>query len=152
MNDNYFMRLAILQAKKAFLKGEVPVGAILVLKNKIIASSHNKIESLRDPTAHAEILCLKDGAKYFNNWRLLKTTLYSTLEPCSMCAGAMILARIERLVWAAEDFRCGANGSWVNILDKKHDIHNIKITKGVLKEQSSNLLKNFFLKVRKVLN
>lgn len=146
--DEFFMQEALCEAKKAFEKNEVPVGAVLVYQNKIIAKAHNQVESLQDATAHAELLCLKQGAKVLGNWRLLKTTLYCTLEPCSMCAGAMILSRIQRLVWAAPDLRHGADGSLFQILNKDHPVHQIIVERNVLKEPSSSLLKEFFKKQR----
>ncbi len=138
------MREALEEAKKGALQGEVPVGAVLVHENKIIARAHNRVEELGDATAHAEVLCLKEGAKALCNWRLLDTTLYCTLEPCSMCAGAMILARVGTLVWGAPDHRHGAHGSWVDLLGRPHPIHQLEVRRGVLWEESGALLKEFF--------
>lgn len=147
--DNFFMLEALKEAKKAYDADEVPVGAVLVFENKIIARGHNQVESLKDATAHAEILCLTSGSAYFNNWRLNNTTLYCTLEPCIMCAGAIINARVERLVWAAKDVRMGANGSFINVFDKTHPIHNLIITNGILENLASELMKRFFQEKRK---
>lgn len=147
--DFFFMDLALKEAKKAFDSQEVPVGAVLVHEDKVICSAYNQIESLQDPTAHAEILCLREGAKLLKNWRLIGATLYITLEPCSMCLGAMFLARISRIVYAAPDIRHGACGSWVNLLETKHPIHQLEVTKNVLQEQSSELLVQFFRERRK---
>ncbi len=108
--DQRFLGEAYKEAKKAFEKGEVPVGAVLVHEQKIIARAHNQVEMLQDATAHAEMLCLTMGASSLGNWRLLDTTLYCTIEPCSMCAGAMFLSRIKRLVWGAKDIRQGPMG------------------------------------------
>ncbi len=138
------MREALLEAEKAFAKGEVPVGAVLVHQGEIIARAHNLVESLRDATAHAEMLCLKMGAEVLENWRLVGATLYCTLEPCPMCAGAMIHSRLERLVWGAPDLRCGAHGSWVNILDAGHPIHQPQVASGVLAEECGVLMRTFF--------
>ncbi len=147
-SDQFFMQEALCEARKAFEKNEVPVGAVLVYQNKIIAWAHNQVETLQDAAAHAELLCLQQGAKILGNWRLLQTTLYCTLEPCPMCAGAMILSRIKRLVWAAPDIRQGADGSLFQILNQPHPIHQIAIERNVLKEQSASLLKEFFKKQR----
>lgn len=147
-NDRFFMQEALREAQKGFERNEVPVGAVLVYQDKIIARAHNQVESLKDSTAHAEMLCLKQGYQLLDNWRLLETTLYCTLEPCPMCAGAMILSRIKRLVWAAPDFRHGADGSLFHILNTPHPIHQIVIERNVLEEQSASLLKQFFQEKR----
>jgi tRNA(adenine34) deaminase len=146
--DEQFMREALLVAEEGAAKGEVPVGAVLVLEGKIIARAHNLVESLKDATAHAEMLCIKKGTEVLGNWRLLGATLYCTLEPCPMCAGAMIHSRLERLVWGAPDLRCGAHGSWVNLLETQHPIHQLSVSSGVLKEECGNLMRNFFKKRR----
>jgi len=147
--DSFFMHEALKEAKKAYDEEEVPVGTVLVFENKIIARGHNQVETLKDPTAHAEMICLTAGANFFNDWRLVDCTLYSTLEPCIMCAGAIVSARIKKLVWAAPDTRVGANGSFINIFEKTHPIHNLEIVSGILAENSSNLLKKFFMEKRK---
>ena len=146
--DLFFMQEAIKEAKKSFLCDEVPIGAVLVCESKIIARAHNLVETEQDASMHAEMLCLKQSAAVLKNWRLLKTTLYCTLEPCAMCAGAMLNHRIERLVWAAPDKRQGAHGSWVNLLDQKHPMHTVSVRKGVLEHESSELLSEFFKKRR----
>ena len=142
------MREALKQAEAAYSKGEVPVGAVLVYQGEIIARAHNLVEARCDATAHAETLCLKMGGELLGNWRLLGTTLYCTLEPCPMCAGAMIHSRIERLVWGAPDLRCGAHGSWVNLLDAQHPIHQVEVVSGILKEECATLMRDFFKKRR----
>jgi tRNA(adenine34) deaminase len=144
MNEMSFMKEALAEADKAFAKGEVPVGAVLVIDREVVARAHNLVESLKSATAHAELLCLKQGAEVISNWRLLEATLYCTLEPCPMCAGAMIHSRLRRLVWGAPDLRCGAHGSWVNLLDTPHPIHRVDTMKGVMKEECAALMKNFF--------
>jgi len=152
MNKNdFFMLEALKEAKKAFDADEIPIGAVLVYNNKIIARGHNQVETLKDATAHAEMICLSAAAYYFNDWRLKNTTLYCTLEPCIMCAGAIITARVEKLVWAAKDIRVGANGSFINIFEKKHPIHNLEIEKGILEKLSSDLMQRFFKEKRKKL-
>ncbi|MBI2743756.1 MAG: nucleoside deaminase [Chlamydiales bacterium] len=144
-----FMKEALKEAEKAFEKGEVPVGAVLVHDGKIIARAHNEVESQRDASAHAEMLCIKRGAHYLKNWRLEGATLYSTLEPCAMCAGALLLSRIETLVWGAKDLRHGADGSFIDLLSRKHPTHEIKVHSGVLQEESAALMRSFFQKRRK---
>ncbi len=151
-DDERFMREALKEAKKAFDRDEVPVGAVLVHEGKIIARGFNQVEMLQDATAHAEMLCLTSASSYLENWRLTNTTLYCTLEPCCMCAGALMLSRISTLVWAAKDLRLGANGSFVDLFDKKHPFHSIEIRKGVLESQSSDLMREFFQLQRKKKN
>src|ERR1700761_6222819 len=109
-DDEKFMLEALKEAWKAFLKDEVPVGAVLVQDNRIIARGHNQVEMLKDATAHAEMLCITSGEAALENWRLIDTTLYATIEPCCMCAGALFLSRVPTLVWGAPDIRHGANG------------------------------------------
>lgn len=140
---------ALKEAWKAFKAEEVPVGAVLVKDGHVIARGHNQVEVLQDATAHAEMLCITAGEAACENWRLADTTLYSTVEPCSMCAGAMLLARVPILVWGAPDNRHGANGSWVDLLEITHPTHSIQVRKGVLKEYCSQLMKDFFQVQRK---
>ena len=147
--DEFFMRAALEEALLAFAKDEVPIGAVLVYNGEIIARAHNQVESLQDATAHAEILCLRQASKKLNNWRLLESTLYTTLEPCSMCAGALILSRVKNLVWGAPDIRQGAGGSWIDLLNIPHPIHNLLIKQGVLAGESARLMKEFFQNKRK---
>jgi tRNA(adenine34) deaminase len=149
MNDELFMREALKEAKKAFDLEEVPVGAVLVHMGKIIARGHNQVELLHDATAHAEMLCLTSGAAALENWRLTGTTLYCTLEPCCMCAGAMFSSRIERLVFGAPDLRLGVCGSWINVFEKEHPMHSIEIVRGVLEAESAALMREFFQLTRK---
>lgn len=147
--DIHFMREALKEAKKAFEKEEVPVGAVLVKDGKVIARGHNQVELLQDATAHAEMLCITAGTTALENWRLADTTLYSTLEPCAMCAGAILSSRVKRLVWGAPDLRLGANGSWTDLFAIKHPMHSLEITPRILEEESAFLLKSFFEKMRK---
>lgn len=147
-NDERFMLEALKEAWKAFKVDEVPVGAVLVHKEQIIARGYNQVEMLKDATAHAEMLCITAGEAALENWRLLETTLYCTVEPCSMCAGALLLSRVPTLVWGAPDIRHGANGSWVNLFEKPHPTHSIAIRKGILQEPCSALLVDFFQKRR----
>ncbi len=139
------MKEAIEEAKKAYMQGEVPVGAVLVIQDKIISRGHNAVEMLQDATAHAEMRCLQEASENIGNWRLLGATLYCTLEPCAMCAGAMLLSRIDTLVWGAPDLRHGADGSLFSLLDGQHPIHHITVRKGVLAQECAQLMKDFFL-------
>lgn len=147
-DDEKFMLEALKEAWKAYKTAEVPVGAVLVHKGRVISKGYNQVEMLKDATAHAEMLCITAGESALENWRLADTVLYCTVEPCSMCAGAMLLARVPQLVWGTADIRHGANGSWVNLFEKAHPTHAISIRTGVLQEQCSFLLKNFFQKRR----
>ncbi len=149
-DDERFMLEALKQAWKAFEADEVPVGAVLVKEGKVIARGYNQVEMLKDATAHAEMLCITAGETALENWRLLDTTLYCTIEPCSMCAGAMLLSRVPTLVWGAPDIRHGANGSWVDLFAQKHPMHTTAIRKGVLQNEAAFLLKEFFAKQRRV--
>lgn len=139
---------ALKEAQKAFDADEVPVGAIIVHKGKIIARARNQIKLLKDPTAHAEMIAITQAASYLENERLLATTLYVTIEPCMMCAGALVLARVERVCFGASDPRTGAFGSVIDINKKKLN-HNIAVCKGVLEEECSLLIKEFFKNKRK---
>ncbi len=147
--DHSFMKEALKEAKKSLEKDEVPVGAVLVFQGKIIARGHNEVELLKDATAHAEMICMTAGAAALNNWRLSGTTLYCTLEPCAMCAGAILASRVDRVVWGAPDIRLGANGSWIDLFAEDHPMHSLEITGHVLAEESAHLLKTFFEKKRK---
>jgi len=146
--DVYFMKEALKEAKKAFARDEVPVGAVLVYKDKVIAKGFNEVELLQDATAHAEMICMTAGASAIGNWRLEGATLYCTLEPCAMCAGAMLSSRISRLVWGAPDIRLGANGSWIDLFSMGHPIHSLEVTPRVLEEESAFLMRTFFEKTR----
>lgn len=139
---------ALKEAWKAFKAEEVPVGAVLVKEGKVIARGHNQVEMLKDATAHAEMICLTAGEVALENWRLLDTVLYSTLEPCVMCVGAMHLTRISKLVYGAPDLRHGALGSRINLLASKHPIHQFEAHSGVLADLSKELLQRFFQKRR----
>ncbi len=143
-DDERFIYEALKDAWKSFDEGEVPVGAICVQNNKIIARGRNQVELLQDATAHAELLAVGAASEALGGWRLNGITLYSTLEPCAMCAGALLLARVDRIVWGAPDFRHGANGSWVDLFAQKHPIHSITITSGILQEWCGRPMKEFF--------
>lgn len=138
-----FMKEALRLAAKAFEEDEVPVGAVIVHKNKIIGRAHNQTNLLKDPTAHAEILAITQAADHLKHDRLLDTEMYVTLEPCPMCVGAMIQARIPRLYYAARNPKCGACGSVVNLLTGKWN-HAITVEEGALAAEAGALLKEFF--------
>jgi tRNA(adenine34) deaminase len=142
--DEYFMREALKQAQIAFEADEVPVGSVLVKDGKILACVHNQRESLNDPTAHAEILVLREASQKLSSWRLDDSTLYVTLEPCPMCAGAIVLARVKRLVFGAFDPKSGAAGTLMNLLNDNRLNHQVEICGGVLEEESKRLLRAFF--------
>ncbi len=142
--DIFFMRLALKEAGLAFSAGEVPVGAVLVAGGKVIASAHNLREQMNDPSAHAEVNALREGARLAGNWRLNNTTLYVTKEPCIMCAGAMVNARLGRLVYGCSDSKGGAAGSLYHILADERLNHRVRVTSGVLENECAELLKTFF--------
>lgn len=143
--DEHFMKMAIEEAKNAFEYLEVPVGAVIINdKGEIIAKAHNLVESYKDATSHAELLCIQRASQQINSWRLLGCSLYSTLEPCCMCLGALFLSRIKRVIWGAPDIRHGACGSWVCLHQKKHPTHNLEFSGGILAEECAKLLRDFF--------
>lgn len=150
--EEKFMLEALKEAWKAFQNEEVPVGAVLVQDGRVIAKGYNQVEMLQDATAHAEMLCITSGEAACGNWRLADTTLYCTIEPCSMCAGAMLLTRVPKLVWGAPDLRHGANGSWIDLFAKQHPTHSIAIQRGVLGDFCATLMRDFFQKRREEKN
>jgi len=146
--DENLMKLAIEQAQIAEENGDVPIGAVIVYENQIIGRAYNQREQLQDPTAHAEIIALTQAAAFFESWRLLGCTMYVTLEPCTMCAGALVLARIDRLVYGCDDPKTGAVRSLYNIVTDERLNHIINVTPGVLAEECSDLLQQFFRRRR----
>ena len=144
-----YMRLALKEAKTAFEKDEVPVGAVIVYKGQVIARAHNQIKMLKDPTAHAEMIAITQAAAHLKNERLNECDMYVTIEPCPMCAGAMVLARIRTLYYAAEDPKSGAAGSALNVLDNKKLNHKVKVVPGILRDESRALVQEFFKKKRR---
>jgi tRNA(adenine34) deaminase len=148
MNHQILMQEALNEAKLAYQENEVPVGAIVVYQNKIIGRGHNRTETLNDPTAHAEIIALSAAANYLNHWRLTDASVYVTLEPCLMCTGALILARIKRLIFGAYDKKFGACGSVYNIPQDNHFNHSFEIIPEILFEESQILMQEFFKKQR----
>jgi tRNA(adenine34) deaminase len=146
--DKIYMSEALKEAVRALEADEVPVGAVIVHEGRIIGRAHNQIKMLRDPTAHAEMIAITQAAAHLKNERLLDCVLYATIEPCAMCAGAMVLARIKRLVYGAKDPKAGACGSVLNIAHNNRVNHKINITSGVLAGEARALLKEFFGKKR----
>jgi tRNA(adenine34) deaminase len=147
-NDLAFMRLALDQARKAAAQGEVPIGAVLVRDDRVLTQAHNFRETWQDPTAHAEVVAIREAATQSGSWRLTDTTLYVTLEPCAMCIGAIILARIPRLVFGALDPKAGACGSIFDLPAERKLNHRVEVTSGVLEQESQELLQTFFKNLR----
>ena len=143
-----WMRLALEQAQIAFAQGEVPIGAVIVQNDKVIALAHNEKEQKQDPTAHAEILAIQRATQEIGAWRLSEATLYVTLEPCPMCAGAMIQSRLRKLVFGAADLKGGAAGSVTNVLDVNKWNHRVEVVAGILEEDCAKMLKDFFVRLR----
>ena len=148
--NEYYMRQALKEAEKAYKKLEVPVGAIIVKNGKIIARAHNQKEEKNDTTKHAEILAIQKASKKLQSWRLMDCEMYVTLEPCSMCAGAIINSRIKKVYIGALDEKTGAVGSVLNLFDDYTFNHKVEVEKGILKENCENILKNFFKELRKI--
>jgi len=146
--DNQFMKLAIEQAGIAQENGDVPIGAVIIHNGQIIGKAYNQREQLQDPTAHAEIIALTQAAAAMESWRLEGCTMYVTLEPCPMCAGALVLARIDRLVYGCDDPKTGAVKSLYNIVTDGRLNHRIEVTSGVLADECSKILQDFFQKNR----
>jgi len=149
MDDIYFMKEALEEARKALDKAEPPVGAVIVKDGEIIARGHNLRESLNDPTAHAEMLAIREAAARLGRWRLSGCVMYVTLEPCAMCAGAMVLARLDRLVYGTDDPKAGAIRSLMNLVSDERLNHQVEVENGVLAEECGNLLRDFFSARRK---
>lgn len=147
-DDLRFMTLALDEARRAGERGEVPVGAVLVQDGSVVASRGNERELRHDPTAHAEMLVLRDAAAILGGWRVLDATLYVTLEPCPMCAGALVQARVARLVYGAPDPKAGAAGSVVNLTSHVALNHRVMVSGGLLAEESRRMMKGFFEKRR----
>lgn len=145
-----FMKAALNEAQKAYDKLEVPVGAVIVKDGKIIARAHNLKETKFDTTKHAEILAIQKASKKLKSWRLLNCEMYVTLEPCSMCAGAIINSRINKIYIGTLDEKTGAAGSVLNLFEDYKFNHNVEVEKGIMKEQCENMLKDFFKKLRKI--
>lgn len=144
MTDREYMEFALTEAAEAEKEGEIPIGAVLVWKDRIIAAAHNRRENDRDPTAHAEILVLRKGAHRLGRWRLTECTLYVTIEPCAMCAGAIMNSRISRLVYGAPDDRAGGIHSHFHICEDSVMNHRLTVTQGILEKECEQIVLSFF--------
>ena len=148
-SDDFYMAMALKEAQKAKSFDEVPVGAIIVDKDKVIARAYNQVETLKDPTAHAEMIAITQATSFLGNKWLSECSIYVTIEPCSMCAGALVLARIDNIVYGAADPKTGACGSIFNVASNEKLNHKINVRNGVLEDQCGYMLSEFFLKKRK---
>ena len=148
MNKEFFMREALVQAKKALKKGEVPIGAVVVLGDEIIGKGHNQPITKKDPTAHAEIIALKEASNRLENYRLNEAIIYTTLEPCLMCAGALVHARIKKIIFAAQDTKSGVVVNNGGLIQSEFLNHKVSFEGGILEKEASKLLKDFFLEKR----
>ncbi|MBM3252627.1 MAG: tRNA adenosine(34) deaminase TadA [Candidatus Omnitrophica bacterium] len=146
--DKIYMQEALKEARKAFEEDEVPIGAVIVYNRKIIARAHNQVKRLHDPTAHAEMLAITQAADYLRNERLINASIYVTIEPCIMCIGAMVLGRINRLIYGTPEPKTGACGSTLDIPSLGKLNHHLKITRDILPDECSHFLKEFFKKKR----
>jgi tRNA(adenine34) deaminase len=146
--DLMFMRIALEEAARASAVGEVPIGALIVQTGQVLAQTHNSRELWQDPTAHAEVIAIRSAATALGTWRLTDTTLYVTVEPCSMCIGAIIIARVSRVVFGALDPKAGACGSVFNLPSEPKLNHQVLVTGGVLEQESQALIQKFFKKLR----
>ena len=147
-SDEDLMRLALAEAEKAAAAGETPIGAVLVVDGEVVSAAHNMRETWQDPTAHAESIVLREASARLGRWRLLDATVYVTMEPCLMCAGALVLARVGRLVYGCRDPRAGALGSVYDVVRDGRLNHVYRITPGVLEPECRNVLQGFFSKLR----
>jgi tRNA(adenine34) deaminase len=142
--DDYFMRLALREAERALEHDDVPIGAVLVREGEVVAAAHNERELRQDPTAHAEVIALREAARTAGSWRVLDAALYVTLEPCAMCAGAIVLARVARVVYGASDPKAGACGSVLDVLGETRLNHRPELASGLLAPECGGLLSDFF--------
>ncbi len=149
MDDNYFMGLALAEAAEAYRLGEVPIGAVLVMNGEVIASAHNMRETWQDATAHAEIIVIRKACQQLGRWRLTGTTLYVTIEPCPMCAGALVMSRVDRLVYGSTDYKAGAVESIFNVVQNEALNHRMAVMSGVLADECAGIMRDFFRERRK---
>lgn len=146
--DVFYMKEALKEAKKAYSTYEVPVGAVIVYNGEIIGRGYNQRESLKDPTAHAEMLAIKEASKYLDAWRLMDCTMYVTLEPCAMCAGAIVNSRIDRLVIGTRDLKRGCCGTIEDLTNHPKFNHRLEVEFGILEDECSSIISNFFKVLR----
>jgi tRNA(adenine34) deaminase len=149
VDDNYYMGLALDEAQKAYDIGEVPIGAVLIMDGQVVASGHNMRESWHDATAHAEMIAIREACKRLGRWRLTGLTLYVTIEPCPMCAGALVMSRVDRLVYGSADVKAGAIESIFNIAQNEALNHSMMVTAGIRADECAQIMKDFFRQRRK---
>lgn len=149
MDDNYYMGLALLEARQAYSLGEIPIGAVLVVGGEVIARAHNMRETWNDATAHAEVIVIREACQRLGRWRLTGATIYVTIEPCPMCAGALVMSRVDRLVYGSSDYKAGAVESIFNVVQHDALNHRLEVTAGVRAQECSALMKDFFRERRK---
>ncbi len=149
MNDNYYMGLALDEARKAYEIGEIPIGAVLVMKDEVVAKGHNMREIWHDATAHAEMIVIRESCQKLKRWRLTGATLYVTIEPCPMCAGALVMSRIDRLVYGSSDYKAGAVESIFNIVQNDALNHSMVVASGVRSDECAEIMRDFFRSRRK---
>ncbi|MDF2572320.1 MAG: tadA [Sporomusa sp.] len=149
MDDSYYMGLALDEAKKAYELGEVPIGAVIVIDDQVVASAHNMRERWHDATAHAEVIAIREACAELKRWRLTGATLYVTIEPCPMCAGALIMSRIDRLVYGSPDYKAGAVESLFNVVQNSALNHQMEVVSGVRADECSTIMKEFFRQRRR---
>ena len=152
LDDNYFMGLALSEAQKAYDIGEVPIGSVLVLDGQVVATGHNMREIWHDATAHAEMIAIREACEKLGRWRLTGLTLYATIEPCPMCAGALVMSRVDRLVYGSVDVKAGAIDSIFNIAQNEALNHRMVVTSGVRADECAEIMKKFFRERRKKSN
>lgn len=148
MSDQEFMQEALQEAELAYAKGEIPIGAVIVRADEIIGRGHNLKETLHDPTLHAEIVAIRDAAANLGTWRLTGTAIYVTIEPCPMCAGALVQARVARLVYGADDLKAGAVGSLMDIVRDPRLNHQLEVVRGIMADEATEILQRFFTRLR----
>ena len=144
MTDNYYMGLALDEARKAYDIGEVPIGAVLVIDHEVVAKGHNMRETWHDATAHAEVIVIREACQKLGRWRLSGATLYVTIEPCPMCAGALVMSRVDRVVYGSADYKAGAVESIFNVVQNRALNHSLAVTAGVRAEECAGIMKEFF--------
>lgn len=147
-NDKKYMQMALLEARKAYQQAEVPIGAVVVCNGRVVGRGFNRREQTQDPTSHAEMIALREAASEEGSWRLEECELYVTLEPCPMCAGAILQSRLKRLIFAARDPKAGAVESLYQLLDDDRFNHQVEVVGGILEEEAAQLLKEFFRELR----
>ena len=149
MNDDYYMGLALDEARKAYEIGEIPIGAVLVMNDEVVAKGHNMREIWHDATAHAEMIVIRESCQKLKRWRLTGATLYVTIEPCPMCAGALVLSRVDRLVYGSSDYKAGAVESIFNIVQNDALNHSMVVAPGVRSDECAEIMRDFFRSRRK---